>query len=538
MPFYNRINQHSSQGKRTLEKLLLLRTHLDKEIPQRNLESSIIVATWNIREFDSAAFGDRLDESFYYIAEIVNRFDLVAIQEVRKKVDALDRLKEILGSSWEYLLTDVTEGRRGNRERMAFLYDTRKIRFGGLAGEVVFPPMRVKNEQGESIYQEVTQLARTPFVAGFHAGWTSFMLTTVHILYGKSKAEDPRRIAEIEHIANFLSKRTTDPAAWSKNSILLGDFNIFKPKDKTYQALLESGFIIPEELQKLPSNVNQDKYYDQIAFKVREDRFSTTGKAGVFNFFETVFTSDEESLYGPQIGARYLKSKKGKERTEAEKRRYYNMWRSHQISDHLPMWVEIKIDYSSEYLKNKLSSAEFAEINTPSDFSRSLSVTSQILGPDEKEQAALVFNTGVAAYETFQKTSYVAQDFSEVQMSAQDLSGKNFSHADFKRATLVETSFEDATLNEASFFEAQLNSADFSYADAIGAKFIFANLQKALFIETDLTQADFSGADLRDATFFECELRGATFRGTLLSMGLKEQLQELGIDLSGAEFFF
>ena len=538
MPFYNRINQNTSQGKRTLEKLLTLRDHLDREIPIGNSESSIIIATWNIREFDSPAFGDRLDEAFYYIAEIINRFDLIAIQEVRREVRALDRLKEILGANWDYLLTDVTEGSRGNKERMAYLYNENKIKFGGLVGEVVFPPMRMKDENGKSYYKDVSQLARTPFFAGFHAGWISFMLTTVHILYGQSKAEDPERVKEIEHIANFLSKRTTDPGAWSKNSILLGDFNIFKPEDKTYQALIEAGFMIPEELQKLPTNVKQDKYYDQIAFKVWEDRFSTTGKAGVFNFFETVFTAEEEQLYAPLIGSRYLKSKKGKDRTERGKKRYYNMWRTHQMSDHLPMWVEIKTDFSDEYLTNKLSSSQFREIDRPSDFSRSLFSISSELDPDEKEGASLVFNQGIAAFETFKEDKYVAQDYSETEMSTQNLSGKDFRRANFDRANLFETIFQESILNEASFEEARLGSADFSYAEAVGAKFILANLRKALFIETDLSGADFAGADLRDATFFECELEGASFQGALISMNLKEELEELGIDLSGAEFFF
>jgi hypothetical protein len=43
---------------------------------------------------------------------------------------------------WKYLLTDVTEGEPGNQERMAFLYDSRKVRFGGLAGEVMIPPRK------------------------------------------------------------------------------------------------------------------------------------------------------------------------------------------------------------------------------------------------------------------------------------------------------------------------------------------------------------------------------------------------------------
>ena len=398
--------------------------------------------------------------------------------------------------------------------------------------------MRLKDEQGKSYYKSVDQLARTPSLVGFKAGWTSFTLTTVHILYGKSKAEDPERVKEIEHIANFLARRAKDSGAWSKNSILLGDFNIFNPKDATFGALTDAGFVIPEELQELPSNVNRDKFYDQIAFRVWEDRFSTTGKAGVFNFFETVFKEEEEAIYGPEIGMRYLKTGKGEDRTERGKTRYYKMWRTHQLSDHLPMWVEIKIDYSDTYLADKLSSSEFQEIEDQSDFSRSLFSISHKLDPDEKDGASLVYNQGIASFETFKGSDYVAQDYREAEMATQDLSGKDFTQAVFDGANLVEVIFEEAVIKGASFEEAQLGSADFSYADAQGAKFVLANLQKALFIETDLRGADFSGADVRDATFFECLLEGASFQGALISLSFKKELEDQGIDLSGADFFF
>jgi len=29
---------------------------------------------------------------------------------------------------------------------------------------------------------------------------------------------------------------------------------------------------------------------------------------------------------------------------------YYTEWRTFQMSDHLPLWVELKIDFSNEYL--------------------------------------------------------------------------------------------------------------------------------------------------------------------------------------------
>ena len=356
MPFYHEINQSTVEGRRILERLLALREQLDRDIPPRSLTETLLLGTWNIREFDSPAYGKRLDESFYYIAEVIARFDLVAVQEVRQELEALERLGRILGGHWNYIVTDVTEGSRGNKERMAFLYDSRKVRFGGLAGELVLPPVELKDAEGKTVYQPVTQLARSPFMCGFTAGWTRFVLTTVHVLYGTQTADDPERLEEIRQIAQFLRTRTLDRSAWARNLVLLGDFNIFKPSDNTMAAITEAGFVVPERIQSLPSNAIQNKHYDQIAFRVREDRFGATGRAGVFNYYETVFGEEDESLYAPYMGEAYHTTSKGKPRQD--KSAYYlTYWRTHQMSDHLPMWVELTIDYSDEYLARRLEAA-------------------------------------------------------------------------------------------------------------------------------------------------------------------------------------
>ena len=78
------------------------------------------MATWNIREFDSPKYGPRLPEAMFYIAEIISRFDLVAVQEVRGDLAALKQLIKVLGDQyWDYLVTDVTLGASGNDERLA-----------------------------------------------------------------------------------------------------------------------------------------------------------------------------------------------------------------------------------------------------------------------------------------------------------------------------------------------------------------------------------------------------------------------------------
>src|SRR5512143_66391 len=137
MPFYKNINVKTQAGKQTVEGLLRLRPALDQAIPAKSVDNTLLLASWNIREFGGNKYGGREDEALYYIAEILSRFGLIAVQEIRDSLDALDRLMNILGSWWKYLVSDVTLGPQGNNERLSYIYDTRKLSFGGLAGELI-----------------------------------------------------------------------------------------------------------------------------------------------------------------------------------------------------------------------------------------------------------------------------------------------------------------------------------------------------------------------------------------------------------------
>lgn len=350
MAFYYTIDNKTESGRRTARNLLALKERLAAEIPRRTITDTLLLATWNIREFDSTKYGARTNEAFHYIAEIVSHFDLVAIQEVRDDLTALEQLRYLLGDeTWDYILTDVTEGTRGNRERMAFLYDAKKVRFGGLAGEVVLPETRTP----EGLVP-ARQLARSPFVVGFQVGWFKFMLCTVHILYGTATAVDPERLEEIKVLSDFLVKRVKEPHAWAKNLILLGDFNIFRPTDVTLKAISDAGFVVPEQIQSLPSNAARNKHYDQIAFWAPHlERQLATLDAGVFDYYALLFRGEDRETYVEAMGEAYRKKSDGTARDEAGKKRYYNDWRTYQMSDHLPMWVELKIDFGVEYLEKK-----------------------------------------------------------------------------------------------------------------------------------------------------------------------------------------
>lgn len=355
MPFYHRLNVNQRpEDKQAIEGLFRLRAALDTEIPDKTIDKNLLLATWNIRDFDKPAYGERSDEAIYYIAEIISRFDLVAVQEVYRDLAGLERVCRILGGYWKYIVTDATEGTFGNHERMAFLYDSRKVTFGGLCGELVLPPIK----QSDGTKAPATQIWRTPMICGFTAGWSRFMLSTVHVLWGDNVAEPENRVNEIRQIAQFLKKRALDPTAWSRNLILLGDFNIFDPDDATFAELTKAGFEVPDQLQQLPSNtaITKARHYDQIAFRAHPDRLEQTNRAGVFDFFDYVYREQDQAMYIPQMGKAYNKTSKGKVRSESAKKTYYRTyWRTHQMSDHLPMWCELKIDFSEQYLRRKLT---------------------------------------------------------------------------------------------------------------------------------------------------------------------------------------
>lgn len=354
MPFYPELKKEILEGNiynepqkklsQVARKILELRAALKLAIPSKTREDKLLLATFNIREFDSnrKKNGPRTIESFYYLAEIISSFDIIALQEINEDISALQKVMKILGSHYNFFLTDITEGKGGNGERMAFVYDAKKILFRNIAGEIVLPGTKEN---------PVPQFARTPYLVSFQAGWFKFSLCTVHIYYGSDSGEElEERIKEIENLSMFFKKRSLKE---DENFILLGDFNILDDQDRTMEALLKGGFKIPDALQKRSgSNLKKDKFYDQIVYKEGKNKIKFTGKAGVFDFYDFVYKNTEKGLYFEDFST--IMKNNNKSFDEAIFEKEFDEWKTYQMSDHLPLWIEFDIDFSNEYLNSMI----------------------------------------------------------------------------------------------------------------------------------------------------------------------------------------
>jgi endonuclease/exonuclease/phosphatase family metal-dependent hydrolase len=394
MPSYWRLKhiKSSSERSRIIVNLEKLRVQIADQLPRRTAEDTLILGTWNIRNFDDNRFGNglRLYESMWYIAEIISAFDILAIQEVCESLKPLNEVMKLLDPKYEYIITDVTEGPGGNRERLGFIYNTDKVTFKGVAGEIVLPYKHLISD-----VTKARQFARTPYSCSFQSGWFKFMFSTVHIYYGEQSPTSPkykRRVKEIRSIAKFLAERADEE---DYNYVLVGDFNIEDFEGATFDALTEAGFEVRRN--KIGSNSDQTKFYDQISFKTRdrELQFANTADPskshGVFNFFEKLFTpamlKDYKSIMKSTLITKIDKAKtelrRAKQKkaaattektiekwtkkinslsksiaatrklknTDAGLKKYYREWRTYQLSDHMPLWVELRIDFSKEYLE-------------------------------------------------------------------------------------------------------------------------------------------------------------------------------------------
>lgn len=300
---------------------------LDAQVPARAADN-VLVATWNIRVFGNltrkwASGGTDTPKRDLHgalaIAHILERFDVIAVQEVKANLRALRDVLKVLGDHWSFALTDVTHGDPGNGERLAYLFDTRRVQLSGLACELVVPDdLASPYATAANAFQR--QFVRTPYAVSFRAGRQTFVLVTLHVIYGNKGDE---RQAELAAIAKWLRRWAEQEDDYGHNLICLGDFNIDRAGDPQYVAFTSTGLTpaphhvnLPRTVFDNPATPDPKSFYDQIAWfqtvRGRPYLTLTYRRGGNFDFRGHVLPA------------------------------LTNLQLSWRISDHFPLWVEFE----------------------------------------------------------------------------------------------------------------------------------------------------------------------------------------------------
>ncbi|WP_299623544.1 endonuclease/exonuclease/phosphatase family protein [Pelagibius sp.] len=309
--FHGDIEPHVARG------LQILRERIDEEgIPPSKLDESLNIATWNIRDFGKEKSGNlRSEAAIHYIAEIMYQFDLIAITELRDNLSDLRRVMDILGPYWQVVFSDFNSDRAGNRERVGYLFDKRAAVFTGLAAEAE-PPRKKNPETGD--YESTIEWWRSPYMASFRAGNFDFTLLTAHIRWGSGASA---RIKPLKTLAKWIDKRQRDRHVFDKDILVMGDFNIPKVDDDLFDAITSKGLAIPRGLRGTDhgSNLARTKHYDQILHHPRHTNLENS-VGGILDFYRGNWRDLFPQAHYPDMS-----------KTDF----------TYQLSDHLPLWIQI-----------------------------------------------------------------------------------------------------------------------------------------------------------------------------------------------------
>jgi endonuclease/exonuclease/phosphatase family metal-dependent hydrolase len=171
----------------------------------QNASADINIGTWNLEHLSV-----RANKDFQSIAKVAQKVDFLAVQELMTE-DALQTLAKELtrqtGKHWSAMASHAV-GRSSYKEMYGFVWRDDVIAY----------------EDGAVTYLDRNDtFEREPYSARFKSlkDGTTFVVATVHILYGKSQAD---RASEIIALSSYWSwLKGTYPG--NNQIMLMGDFN-------------------------------------------------------------------------------------------------------------------------------------------------------------------------------------------------------------------------------------------------------------------------------------------------------------------------
>jgi endonuclease/exonuclease/phosphatase family metal-dependent hydrolase len=251
---------------------------------------SLLVGSFNIQVFGGKKVGN--SDVTRILVDLVRKFDLVAIQELRStEQNVLDRFLEMInsqGANYRYVVGE-RQGYTISKEQYVYVYDATKLK-------VIERPFLVPDS--------TNQMHRPPLATRFQSTEIpdqqafSFTLLNVHT--------DPDNVTTELKILETLLAWVRSQMPYEDDVILLGDFN-------APTSLILEFRLLPSQFAAIrdnwTTNVRENRNYDNLVF----DGAATsefTGKSGVLNFRQLYQLQLEDAL---------------------------------TVSDHFPVWAEFSI---------------------------------------------------------------------------------------------------------------------------------------------------------------------------------------------------
>jgi len=338
-----------------------------------------------------------------FLKRFISRYDLLAVQEVMDNLSGIKRLKKMLGSSFELIVSDTTgafPGARGLKERLAYLYRPERIELKELTSDITYDRSVVINTLKQDIdvwkkffkdfddtnkqrklqgkdklglseveHPKFLTFIRTPHCASFSikgmgsASPVDFLAINAHLLYGKSKEERKR---EFFALLRWLVRRAKQSnRMYYKNMILAGDLNMdFGSPNSRYSDIvkllieLNSNLLTgqsaarvnfpfldvhPGQTSLFNTNAGKDETFDHVAFFINKNE---TGLPLDTQNQQAGQGGPNDYDYGvfdfSELFAQAIHGKNFFQLNKAEIKSIYSKSKA-DVSDHMPIWVRIPI---------------------------------------------------------------------------------------------------------------------------------------------------------------------------------------------------
>jgi hypothetical protein len=380
-------------------------------LPKRRAKS-VVIGTFNIRKLGKK--NKRSKDSWSLLAKICERFDLLAVQEVMDDLEGLRHLRDTLGKDYGVVVSDVTggnfnpedviQGKTGNTERLAFIFNWKRISRTELASDISYDRSAVVNKlfDKRTLYAKTWKehqadlkkwqqkckqakaqgkrkpgkppielptfltFIRQPHCASFevvpkgNAKPLRFLGVNAHLLYGTKKEE---RRWEFDALLNWLNIRAKNAARmYYPNIVMLADcnlefatFGIMRSEVDAHLKKLNTTVLKSKKAAKvnfplltphpthgaLRTGARQTQTYDQIGIFAHDPGWPLS-QANATAGQNGPDAFDYGVFSFTELFARALYNK-GYDQLTKNQKKYIIDRCQHDVSDHMPAWFRLPI---------------------------------------------------------------------------------------------------------------------------------------------------------------------------------------------------